>query len=90
MSDVTNKGASASSVEVVAWFGVVAILILFVYPVLGVVVALVLDFTRLRNSSTVVRVGLVAFAVAVLAFQIVGLQGTQMTGTTGPAVPIDG
>ena len=90
MSDVASKRASVSSAEVVAWFGVVAILNLFVYPGLGVVVALILAFTRLRNSPTAVRVGLVAFALAVLAFQLVGLQGAQMTGTTGPAIPING
>lgn len=90
MSDVASKRASAPSAEIAAWLAVVATLTLFVHPLLGVVVALILDFTRLRYSPTAVRVGLVAFAVAILAFQIVGLQGSQMTGTTGPAIPIHG
>jgi hypothetical protein len=90
MSDAASTRASVSSAEVAAWFAVVAILTLFVHPGLGIVAALVLDFTRLRHSSTAVRIGLVALAVVILAAQLVGLQGAQMTGTTGPAIPVNG
>lgn len=88
MNEVASKGSAVTSAEVVVWFGVVAILTLFVYPFLGVVVALVLDCTRLRSSSRAVRFGLAAFAMAILAVQFVGLHGTQMSGTTGPAIPV--
>jgi hypothetical protein len=88
MSDAASTRASVSSAEVAAWFAVVAILTLFVHPGLGIVAALVLDFTRLRHSSTAVRIGLVALAVVILAVQIVGLQAGDGTGEVGTPVQI--
>lgn len=88
MSDVVGEGAPLSWGELAMWFGVVALVTLFVHPFLGVVVALILDCTRLRRSSRAVRVGLVVFAAAIVAFQLVALHGTQTSWTTGPAVPV--
>lgn len=42
-------------------------------PGLGIVIGLVLAFTRLRREPPVIRWGLVALGVAVLALQIAGM-----------------
>lgn len=90
MSEVASKHGSVTTGEAVAWFGAVAVLTLFVYPFLGVFVALILSITRLRKSRTALRAGLVAFAIALVVFQVVVLQVSQQSVTIGPAIQVDG
>lgn len=88
MTDIaSDRHHPAPSAEVVGWFGAIAVVSLLVpgLPILG---ALVLAFTRLRGSSPAVRIGLLAFAVAILVLQTIGLQGGSMQGTTGPAIRV--
>ncbi|MGI8522520.1 MAG: hypothetical protein ACR2K3_04300 [Nocardioides sp.] len=60
-----------------------------VVPGLGIVLALVLALTRLRNASPAARWGLVGLGIIVLALQLVGLlTGAGPSGGVGPASPV--
>jgi hypothetical protein len=69
--------------EVGTWAVVVALLQWFTF--LGIPLALLLAFTRLRSSAPIVRWGLVGLACAVIALQIVGLFVVETSGDVGPA-----
>ena len=62
-----------------------------VIPGLGIVIALVLAFTRLRDAPAAVRWGLVGVGVAVLVVQLVGLNAGPWTSGnvthSGPVSP---
>lgn len=88
MRDVARDRQAVLTAEVASWFAIVVVLS-FVVPVLPIALALVLAFTRLRHMSPAVRAGIVALAVAILALQLVGLQGgTQVPGETSKPVKI--
>jgi hypothetical protein len=83
--DVTVSGPRrpASYREVVLWYAVTIAAEVLVYPGLGVVMALVLAFTRLRHNGRA-RWVLVGVSAAILAFQLVGLLAVGVSGGTGP------
>lgn len=70
-STVLPAPKSATRREVAAWAAVVVLTQWF--ALLGLPIALVLAFTRLRNSPPVARWGLVVLASAILVLQVVGL-----------------
>ena len=55
-------------------------------PGLGIVVGLVLPFTRLRANSSLARWSVLALGIATLVLQLIGLQAGAMGFEVGPAV----
>jgi hypothetical protein len=82
-SNLSADRAPVSGGEVGMWAALVAYLQLF--TLLGIPLALLLTFTRLRFSSPVVRWGLLGFACAVLGLQILSLFPGETSGYVGPA-----
>lgn len=76
----------ASQIEVAVWTVVVLAASLLVYPGLGILIAAVLAFTRLRHNPTA-RWVLLGVAVAILIVQIIGLMAGPVSGSSGPVVP---
>jgi hypothetical protein len=66
-----TKPQSASRSEVAIWAVVVVLAEWF--ALLGIPIALVLAFTRIRHNTPVARWGVLALAVAILAIQFLGL-----------------
>jgi chromate transport protein ChrA len=78
--------APASKREVAVWTVVVLAASLFVYPGLGIVIAVVLAFSRLRHNP-LARWVLLGVAGAVLVIQIIGLMAGPVSGSSSPGVP---
>lgn len=78
--------APASQIEVAVWTVVVLAASLLVYPGLGILIAAVLAFTRLRHNPTA-RWVLLGVSVAILIVQIIGLMAGPVSGSSGPVVP---
>jgi hypothetical protein len=80
MGDIAAR-TPASTGEVGAWTAVVLVASLF--PGLGVVIAAVLAFTRLRHNPTA-RWMLLGVSIAILAVEVVGLFATSGDFEVGP------
>lgn len=78
----SSETDSPSKAEVSLWAALIVASGLLL-PGSGIVIALVLSFTRLREASTPVRLGLVVLGVVILAIQIVGLLGGSTSGHAG-------
>jgi hypothetical protein len=72
--------------EVAVWTVVVLAASLLVYPGLGILIAAVLAFTRLRHNPKA-RWVLLGVSVAVLIVAILGLMVGTQTGYVGPSEP---
>jgi chromate transport protein ChrA len=79
--------APASKGEVAVWTVVVLATSLVVYPGLGIVIAAVLAFSRLRHNPTA-RWVLLGVAVAILIVQIIGIMAGSVSGSSSPGVPV--
>jgi hypothetical protein len=84
-----QRSVQPSKSEVAAWATGVVLGEWFLLPGLGLVIAVVLAFTRLRGGSRAVRWGMVALGVAVLALHIMGAFVIFQTGLqTTPATRV--
>lgn len=73
MNSVTANGhREAKTSELIVW-AAVALLGGFLVPGLGIVIGLVLAYTRLRHMRPVLRWSIVAIGTALLVVQLVGL-----------------
>jgi chromate transport protein ChrA len=71
-ADTTPNSPAASGTELAVW--TLVVLIATVLPPLGVIIAAVLAFTRLRHNR-VARWLLLGLSIAILAVAIIGLYG---------------
>ena len=81
-----SQAQSVSRRETALWAGLVVVSGLVV-PGLGIIVAVALAFTRLRNSSMRIRVGLVALGATVFVVQLLGLMAGSTQMHISPSSP---
>lgn len=75
-----------SWLEIITW-AVVSAASNLLYPGLGIIISTVVVFTRLKESRTSIRIGLVALNVLIVALQILGLAAGSSSVEIGPAEP---
>jgi hypothetical protein len=82
-SNPSADRAPVSRGEVGMW--AVLVVLLQWFTLLGIPLALLLAFTRMRFSASVVRWGPLGLACAVMGLQILGVLATETGGYVGPA-----
>ncbi|HYJ68755.1 MAG TPA: hypothetical protein VEX15_13980 [Nocardioidaceae bacterium] len=88
-ADTAPNPPAASGTELAVW--TLVVLIATVLPPLGIIIAAVLAFTRLRHNR-VARWLLLGLSVAILAFALIGVLGTSPGGgdvEVGPVQPVN-
>jgi len=84
MTSATHESAPARVTNAEVAFWAVAVVVSQWFLLLGLPLALVLAFTRLRSTRPLVRWGLLVLAAAVLVVQVVGLLSSGQSSYVGP------